>query len=131
MSITLSVEGAVAEATILIRMIDKLDAKAAPCWWELADLSAEMVLGDGERAQGSKRLRTSEWAKPIGWTKEKGKQPGHVESGDHARPNRPRAAPGRGSSGSGTPEALGHFKGRRGEGEVERPASADCRASET
>jgi hypothetical protein len=64
-----SVEGAVSEAKILIRIIDKYEVKAAVCWWELADLSASQVNEHGK----NERLTLSEWAAKIGWTKEKGK----------------------------------------------------------
>jgi len=68
-----SLEGAVTEATILIRMIDKLDTKVAPLWWELADLSAEKTHEQGRPSKNSQRLAVSEWAEQIGWTEERGK----------------------------------------------------------
>lgn len=68
-----SLEGAVAEATILIRTIDRLEGKAAPYWWDLADLSAANVNENGRPPKTSERLGSSEWAEQIGWTEENGK----------------------------------------------------------
>ena len=68
-----SLEGAVRDATILIRIIDRLNLRATPTWWEFADLSASHVPEDGQHPDGSERLRTSDWAEQIGWTQDNGK----------------------------------------------------------
>lgn len=62
-----SLEGAVAEATILVREIDVLDLRAAPSMWRLADLTAANTYEKGRPPKIGNRLPISEWAEKIGW----------------------------------------------------------------
>jgi len=70
-----SLEGAVTEATILIRLIDKLERKASPAWWELADLTDQRTYekGANQHSEDGERLTILKWAEQIGWTEANGK----------------------------------------------------------